>query len=366
MATTNLAEDVARGNLDVLQHERRRRRAVYPELVLFLTRTHPGEGPLDEKRRELLAVDFRKNNEQIGESPVGDPHLFAAEDEAAVRLARGASLGAKCVGSGAGLAEGIGADGFAADQAWQESLLLVLGAEAKEWCDCQPGLRAEGRGKGRGAPDRFADDDCRDLVQFHPAVLLGHVSAKQAELTAAPDERARERPVLLLEPLEHWQHLVDDELDSRLADQPVFIAQPLGREDRLARVFNQPLPAARRDHGGRHYWPSIHFGPAKAGHYYRPLSQWSCFSRPFAVVVSGFRPDPPRIYNRSKIPAAPIPPPTHIVTIPYLDPRRRISCSSVAVNLAPVHPSGWPRAMAPPLTLRRAGSIAISRRQASA
>ena len=43
--------------------------------------------------------------------------------------------------------------------------------------------------------------------------------------------------------------------------------------------------------------------------------------------------------------------------MPYRDPRRRISCSSVAVSLAPVHPSGWPSAMAPPLTLSRAGSI---------
>ena len=303
MATPDLAEDVARGNLDVLQHERRRRRAVQPELVLFLTRTHAGEGPLDEERRELLAVDFRKDDEQIGESPVGDPHLFATEDEAAVRLARGASLGAKCIGSGAGLAQGIGADGFAAHQAWQEALLLVLSAEAKEWCDRQPGLRAEGRGKRRGAPDRFADDDRRDLVQFHAAVLLGHVSAEQAELTAAPHQRSRERPVLLLEPLEHWQHLVHDELDSRLADQPVFIAQPLGREDRLARVFNQPLPAARVSHCGRHDWPSIHFGPADAGHCYRPLSQ--CPRQSLAVVVSGLSRALTRITAARRFPRRP-------------------------------------------------------------
>ena len=126
------------------------------------------------------------------------------------------------------------------------SLLLLLGAEAEERRDREPGLRAERRGKRRGAPDRFADDDRRDLVQLHAAVLLGHVGAEQAELTAAPDERARERPVLLLEPLEHRQHLVGDELVSRLADQPVLVAQPLGREDRLASRLRSATPAAGR------------------------------------------------------------------------------------------------------------------------
>ena len=53
----------------------------------------------------------------------------------------------------------------------------------------------------------------------------------------------------------------------------------------------------------------------------------------------------------SKIPAAPCPPPTHIVTMPYRASRRFISRRMVAVSLAPVHPSGWPSAMAPPLTL---------------
>ena len=42
----------------------------------------------------------------------------------------------------------------------------------------------------------------------------------------------------------------------------------------------------------------------------------------------------------SKIPAAPWPPPTHIVTIPYRDALRRISRRIVAVSFAPVQPSG--------------------------
>ena len=45
--------------------------------------------------------------------------------------------------------------------------------------------------------------------------------------------------------------------------------------------------------------------------------------------------------------------------------RRRISWMIVVVSLAPVQPSGCPRAIAPPLTLRRSGSIGSSRRHAS-
>ena len=50
------------------------------------------------------------------------------------------------------------------------------------------------------------------------------------------------------------------------------------------------------------------------------------------------------------MPAAPIPPPIHIVTIPNWEPRRFISLMICTVSLAPVQPNGWPKAMAPPLT----------------
>src|SRR5699024_10205199 len=53
----------------------------------------------------------------------------------------------------------------------------------------------------------------------------------------------------------------------------------------------------------------------------------------------------------SNIPAAPIPTPIHIVTIPYFDSGLRfLSASSLAVSIAPDAPSGWPREIAPPST----------------
>ena len=48
-----------------------------------------------------------------------------------------------------------------------------------------------------------------------------------------------------------------------------------------------------------------------------------------------------RRYDRfSKIPAAPIPVPTHIVTMPYLSLRLRRPCMTVAERIAPVVPKG--------------------------
>jgi hypothetical protein len=60
--------------------------------------------------------------------------------------------------------------------------------------------------------------------------------------------------------------------------------------------------------------------------------------------------------TRSRMPAAPWPMPTHIVTMPYFSWWRRSACTTVAARIAPVAPSGWPSAIAPPIGLTFAGS----------
>src|SRR4029453_17611341 len=135
-----------------------------------------------------------------------------------------------------------------------------------------------------------------------------------------------------LESLQVWQHLVLHELGGGLRHQPVLVGDPFWREDvGRRRVVEQP-------------------GSAFA-----------------TYVVSGFSRTSKRhrSHKRSKMPAAPMPPPTHMVTSPYFALRRCISCSRVVLSFAPVQPSGCPSAIAPPLTLRRSGSIGSSRRHAS-
>src|SRR6185436_14101683 len=53
----------------------------------------------------------------------------------------------------------------------------------------------------------------------------------------------------------------------------------------------------------------------------------------------------------SNSPAAPMPPPTHIVTTPYFAPRRLPSISRWPAMRAPDMPYGWPIEIAPPETL---------------
>src|SRR5687767_2285450 len=58
----------------------------------------------------------------------------------------------------------------------------------------------------------------------------------------------------------------------------------------------------------------------------------------------------------SRTMANPMPPAAHTVMRPNWPPRRRSSLMSVIVMRAPVAPKGWPMAIEPPMTLRRARS----------
>lgn len=53
-------------------------------------------------------------------------------------------------------------------------------------------------------------------------------------------------------------------------------------------------------------------------------------------------------YSRTQTAAIPIPVPTHILVTPTSSPLLPNSFSKVETCLAPVHPRGWPNAMAPP------------------
>ena len=91
-------EHVAGGHPRILQHDRRRRRAVQAHLVLFLAGAHARKGLLDDERGEVLAVDLRKDDDHVGEAAVGDPHLLAVERPGSVGSRGRARLGRERVG----------------------------------------------------------------------------------------------------------------------------------------------------------------------------------------------------------------------------------------------------------------------------
>mmetsp|Transcript_2528 Transcript_2528/g.6729 ORF Transcript_2528/g.6729 Transcript_2528/m.6729 type:complete len:322 (+) Transcript_2528:273-1238(+) len=109
---------------------------------------------------------------------------------------------------------------------------------------------------------------------------------------------------------------------------------------------------------GRPPTPSV--APPASKRRLRPHLQATTASRDKNVCPATGRTRTPSVSPpASNTAAAPMPEPMHIDTTPKRAPRprRRISCSSVAVMRAPVQPSGWPSAMAPPLGLTFASSM---------
>ena len=259
VALADFAEQVAGRNPHVLQDHRRRRRAVQAHLVFFLAGGDPVEPALDEERREVLAVHPGEDDVEVGEPAVGDPHLLAVEDEAAVRLARRAGPGPERVRAGAGLAQAVGADGLPGHQGRQVALLLLAGAEHPERQDGEVGVRPVG-GAERSAPAQGAGDDGRaGLVQRQAPVGLRHVGAEQAQLAGAAQQLAGQIPVLRLQPVVLPGDLVG-ELLRRPLNQPVLLGHALRREDGVGlRRLQEPLSAARYglDCGGRHDVPRL-------------------------------------------------------------------------------------------------------------
>src|SRR3984893_17097830 len=74
------------------------------------------------------------------------------------------------------------------------------------------------------------------------------------------------------------------------------------------------------------------------------LSHWMVFSAMSLFPIEDSR------YTRSMIVATPMPPPMHSVISARRALRRSSSSTMVPAIIAPVAPSGWPIAMAPPLT----------------
>ena len=193
VSLADLAEQVLRGHLHVLQNDRRRRRAVQAHLVLFLAARHAAERALDDEGGEVLAVDLGEDDEDVGEAAVGDPHLLAVQDEAAVGLSRRARLRAERVGAGARFAEAVGADDLAGHQPRQ-----VLAASAPR---CRTATAA-GSMRFACAPKVAPNDAERDICSLttidetlsscEAAVRLGRRRrrAARARRSAAPAARA--------------------------------------------------------------------------------------------------------------------------------------------------------------------------------
>ena len=224
----------------VLQDQRRRRRAVQPHLVLFLADRDAGEGALDDERGERLAVDLGEDDEQVGEAAVGDPHLLAVEREAAVGAAASrACLRAERVRARSRLAEAVGADHLAADEPRQVAAASAprcrtRAAAAIARPVCAPNVVAN----DAAAPSARRRRSSATLSSSTPPMPRAR-RCRAGPARRRGDQRARQRPVLLLERVERRQHLLRRRTRPRSgAISRCSSVSALRREDRRRRAVS--------------------------------------------------------------------------------------------------------------------------------
>jgi len=161
-------------------------------------------------------------------------------------------------------------------------------AEEHQRQDAQVGLRSEHHCKRRRPRNTLRHHQRGGLVEIEAAIGLWNIHPEQSQVTAAADQSASDVPLLAFEPVEHRQHFLFDELLGRPSNQPMLVREPFGRQDVGGRrLLEQPCAAL------------THATVCRTGRGIR------------VDDAHGGR------QIRSNIPAAPMPPPTHIDTTPY-------------------------------------------------
>src|SRR6202034_938191 len=232
VAFADFAKQVFRWYFAVIQNDGAGRRPADAHLVLFGADGETGKIPFDQECAEPFAVDFGEDREQIRESGVGNPHLFAVEK---VVLAVGRNLGASAavesVRSRRSFRQGIGADNFAGGQARQIFVLLFLGAEVHDGQHSDATVRTPGSSEARILSDVVGDDRGGHLIHFQTTISFRDLNATQSEFACLFQKAARNREILVSNLFDVGQDFIHGKLFRRLPDQPVLFAEILRREN---------------------------------------------------------------------------------------------------------------------------------------
>ena len=151
VALADVAEDVARGHLAVVEDQLARAAGADAELVFLLADAEPGRIALDDKRRDAViagrGVDGREDDEDAGFERVADPELAAREDPVVAAFG-GARRQRKRVAAGAGFGQRIRADGVLG-QLRQIRAPQLVAAPALQRVDDERVLHVHEDGDGR-------------------------------------------------------------------------------------------------------------------------------------------------------------------------------------------------------------------------
>ncbi len=188
----------------------------------------------DDERAELVAVDFRKDDEDIGKTAVRDPHLLAVEDVfLAVFTQTRRCLRCHRVRTRARFRQRVRSDQLARRDLRQVLAFRCVGGEVDDRQKTDATFRAKRRSKGSAAPDVFTNERAARLVQSETAVLFGDVGADQSEFSRFGDELARQFPIVLLELVDVWCDFVIGKLPRRVGNHAMLFGEVFGREDLL-------------------------------------------------------------------------------------------------------------------------------------
>src|ERR1700752_365129 len=162
---------------NVGKHERRRTRTLNTHLVFFTTR---GEARLafDYECTELVAVNFGKDNKDVGKTTVGDPHLLAVENVfLAIITQTRRRLRSHCVRTGTGFGQSVRSDQLAGGNLRQVFLFRCISGEVNDGQQSDTAFGAERRSKRNGESDVLADQCATCLIETEAAKLFRNIGA---------------------------------------------------------------------------------------------------------------------------------------------------------------------------------------------
>src|SRR5262245_12446572 len=313
----DLAQEPVFRDFAVLQQQRRSRGAALAQLVLFGSGSDAGVVVFDDEAGEFFAVDFGEDDVDVGERAVRDPHLLAVQNPVRpFRVESRGGLGRESVGARPGFAQAIGRDPFARTDLRQVFFLLLLRAEINDRQKPDAGRRAEGSGERTLAGDVFRDQHRRDVIERKPAVLLRDARREQSQLARLEQQLALKFVILLLDARAVRRHLFFNILGSRLRDHSLLFGEILRREDQTRRRIGDQETAAFEDRFlCRNHNPVLSYSgfivTENTAEHREIINSLVAPSVPSMFSVANSY-----LIRFSKMPAAPIPPPTHIVTIP--------------------------------------------------
>ncbi len=194
--------------------------------MLLGTDRKSGKISFDQKRRELLAINFRENCKQVGKAGVGDPHLFAVQNVVlAIRGKHGASAAVERVRSGRRFRKRVRSNDFSRRQLRQVFLFLFFGTEINDRQQSDATVGAPGGGESGVLGDVVGDNGGGDFVQFQSAVGFRYFNAAEAEVARLFQQVARDREVLMFDFLYLGQDFIDRELFRGLSNHLLLFSE---------------------------------------------------------------------------------------------------------------------------------------------